>query len=97
VGLVGPNGAGKTTLVSLLLRFAEYGRGSIRLGHRELCDYHPETLRGYLAVLSQNTHIFNTSIGVNIRLARPTAIEEEIVAAARHAAIDDFISALPQG
>ena len=97
LAIVGASGAGKTTLVSLLLRFAPYSNGSIKLGSRELTDYHPDTLRNYLAVVSQSTHIFNASLGDNIRLARPSATEEEIKKAARHAAIDDFILSLPQG
>ena len=97
LAIVGASGAGKTTLVSLLLRFAPYGSGSIRLGSRELTDYHPETVRNYLAVVSQSTHIFNASLRDNIRLARPSATEEELITAARHAAIDDFIVSLPQG
>ena len=94
--IVGASGAGKTTLVSLLLRFAPY-EGSITLGGRELTDYAADDVRRQFAVVSQDTHIFNASLGDNIRLARPDATEEDVVNAARRAALDEFIRALPDG
>ena len=94
--IVGASGAGKTTLVSLLLRFAPY-EGSITLGGRELTDYAADDVRRQFAVVSQDTHIFNASLGDNIRLARPDATEEEVVNAARRAALDEFIRTLPDG
>lgn len=94
--IVGASGAGKTTLVSLLLRFAPY-EGSITLGGVELTDYAADDVRRQFAVVSQDTHIFNASLGDNIRLARPDATEEDVVNAARRAAIDEFIRTLPHG
>ena len=94
--IVGASGAGKTTLVSLLLRFAPY-EGSITLGGRELADYAADDVRRQFAVVSQDTHIFNASLGDNIRLARPEATEEDVVNAARRAALDEFIRTLPDG
>lgn len=97
LAIVGASGAGKTTLVSLLLRFWDYQGGSILLGGHELQDYQPEELRRYFAVVSQHTHLFHSSIGDNIRLAQPEALPEQVTAAAKSAAIDEFINTLPQG
>ena len=97
VAIVGASGAGKTTLASLLLRFSEYTGGSICLGGHDLRSYHPEQLRRYLAVVSQDTHIFNTSIGDNIRLAFPDATDGELTAAAGHVMLADWIDSLPDG
>ena len=97
VAIVGASGAGKTTLASLLLRFGEYTGGSISLGGYDLRSYNPEQLRRLLAVVSQDTHIFNASIGDNIRLARPDAADGELTAAASHAMLADWIGSLPDG
>lgn len=97
LAIVGANGAGKTTLTSLLLRFWDYKNGSIQLGGHELREYPAEVVRRYFAVVSQQTHLFHASIADNIRLARPEAVQEEVIAAARYAAIHEFIHALPQG
>lgn len=97
LAIVGANGAGKTTLTSLLLRFWDYKNGSIQLGGHELREYPAEVVRRYFAVVSQQTHLFHASIADNIRLARPEAVQEEVIAAAQYAAIHEFIHALPQG
>lgn len=97
LAIVGANGAGKTTLTSLLLRFWDYGSGSIMLGGSELREYPAEAVRRYFAVVSQQTHLFHASIADNIRLARPEAAPEEVMTAARYAAIHEFIHTLPQG
>lgn len=97
VAIVGPSGAGKTTLLALLLRFGVCRQGSVTFGGHELAAYEPEELRRYLAVVSQDTHIFNTTIGDNIRIGRPGASDDEVAAAARHAALDSFVTSLPSG
>jgi len=97
IALVGPSGAGKTTLINLLLRFWDYPHGSILFGQRELRQNPPVELRKRLAVIPQNTYLFAASIKDNLRLARPTATDEEIVQAALQAQLHDFILALPDG
>ncbi len=107
LAVVGPSGAGKSTLVNLLLRFWEYqgnevegerpARGEILLGGQELCRYDPDTLRSAMAVVSQNTYLFHTTVRENLLLSRPEATEEEIIWAARQAHIHDFIESLPDG
>ena len=95
--LVGPSGAGKSTIAALLLRFLEPSSGSIRLGGIPLAELHPSTCRSLMAWVPQHPHIFHGTISENIRLARPDAGPDAVVAAARAAHADEFIEALPQG
>jgi ABC-type multidrug transport system fused ATPase/permease subunit len=96
LAIMGPSGAGKSTLVHLLLRFWEYQAGRIELGGRDLRSYTPEEVRRLIGVVSQQTHLFNTTVRENLLMARPEATVEEMVQAARQAQIHDFIEALPQ-
>ncbi|UCG23081.1 MAG: thiol reductant ABC exporter subunit CydC [Chloroflexota bacterium] len=97
LAIVGPSGAGKTTLVNLLVRFWDYDEGQILLGGRDLRDYRQEDVRRAIAVVSQQTHLFNSTIGDNLRLAKEDATEEQMIAACRKAQLHDFIQGLPLG
>ncbi len=97
LAIVGTSGVGKSTIVNLLLRFWDYNQGQILLGGQELRDYSPDDLHKIISVISQTTHLFNTSIRENILLARPAATQDEIESAARQAQIHNFIQSLPQG
>lgn len=97
LAIMGPSGAGKSTLVHLLLRFWDYQAGRIELGGRDLRSFSPEEVRGLISVVSQQTHLFNTTVRENLLMARPDATAEEMVQAARQARIHDFIESLPQG
>lgn len=97
IALVGRSGAGKSTLAALLLRFAAPGGGSIRVDGVPLEDIPPETWREQAAWAPQHPHLFHDTLEANLRLARPQATEEEIVAAARAAHLDGFIRSLPEG
>ena len=96
IALVGPSGAGKSTVANLLLRFWDYGSGEIRLGDRSLKTYVPDEVRTKIALISQNTYFFNTSIYENLRMARRGVTREEIETAALHAQVHDFIMGLPK-
>ena len=72
---VGASGSGKTTLVYLLVRFWDYREGQIRLGGRELRTRPAEEVRGLLSVVSQETHLFNTTVRDNLRLANPDVMD----------------------
>jgi ATP-binding cassette subfamily C protein CydC len=95
--IVGPTGAGKSSILGLLLRFWEYQEGEILLGGHDLRSYQPESVRNLIAVVSQDTHLFNTTILENLRIAALDADEQSIVRAAQAAQIHDFIVALPDG
>jgi len=97
IAILGPSGSGKSTLVNLLLRFWEYENGHIWLDDRELRDYHQVDVRQFFGVMTQRTHLFNTTIRENIGIARPDSTPEAIEDAARRAQIHEFICSLPDG
>ncbi|CUA94000.1 thiol reductant ABC exporter subunit CydC [Thiomonas bhubaneswarensis] len=97
VALVGPSGAGKSSLIAVLLRFWDYQAGSVRIGGHDLRAWPGEALRGHIAVVSQDTYLFNTTIRDNLMLAKPDATQEEVIAACKAAQLHDFITALPEG
>ncbi len=97
VALVGPSGAGKSTLVNVIERFLEPESGSVTLGGVDTRQLAPDAVRARIAVISQRTHLFNTTVRQNLLLARPDASEEELIAAARLAQVHDAIMELPDG
>ncbi len=97
VALVGPSGSGKTTLTNLLLRFYDPQKGSVRIGGTDIRDVSTLDLRRQIAVVTQETVLFNESIRRNIELGRPGASPGEIETAARHAHAHEFIMEKPQG
>jgi subfamily B ATP-binding cassette protein MsbA len=97
VALVGASGSGKTSLTNLLLRFYDPQSGAVRIGGTDLREVATADLRRQVAVVTQETILFNDTIRQNIALGRPGATPGEIVAAARHARVDEFAAAKPQG
>jgi ATP-binding cassette, subfamily C, bacterial CydD len=97
VALVGATGAGKSTIASLLLRFIEPTSGAIVAGGVPLTRLDLSGWRANLAWVAQGPHLFHGTVADNIRLARPGATDEEVVAAAREAGADAFVAALPIG
>ncbi len=95
--LVGPSGAGKSTVASLVARFWDVSAGAVRIGGVDVRDIDPDELMGCVSLVFQDVHLFRASMLENIRMARPGATREEVVAAARAAQADAFIRALPQG
>ena len=96
-GLVGPSGCGKSTLLKLMLRFYDPDRGEILCNGRDLREIHAASLRENVVMVSQDTYLFDDTILANLLLAKPEADMEEVRQACRMAAIDDFITSLPQG
>ena len=97
VALVGPSGAGKTTAAHLLLRFFDPERGAVRLAGRDLREWRLDDLRARIALVSQDTWLFNETLRANILVARPEADDEAISRAVERAALADFVAALPEG
>ncbi|RMF07977.1 MAG: ATP-binding cassette domain-containing protein, partial [Alphaproteobacteria bacterium] len=97
VALVGPSGAGKSTVFQLLMRFYDPQQGRILVDGIDIASVDPVALRRRIALVPQDTVIFGASAIDNIRYGRPDASEEEVWAAARAAAAEDFIRALPDG
>ena len=97
LALVGASGAGKTTLGHLLLRFYDPTAGAIRIDGQDVKALARASLRAAIGVVSQDTQLFNDTIGENIRYGRLDASDAEVAEAARRAAIADFIERLPEG
>ncbi|MGE0873703.1 MAG: ABC transporter ATP-binding protein/permease [Burkholderiales bacterium] len=97
VAVVGHSGSGKSTLARLLYRFYDVTGGGIFINGSDIRDIAQKSLRGAIAIVPQDTVLFNDTIRYNIHYGRTDATEEEVVAAARAAHIHDFIEGLPAG
>ena len=97
VALVGPSGAGKTTLAHLLMRFWDPDQGRVSMDGHDLKDYPLDDLRRNIALVAQDTYLFNTTLEANIRIARPEASDAEVADAVARAALDEFVATLPDG
>jgi ATP-binding cassette subfamily C protein CydC len=97
VAVVGVTGSGKSTLASLLLRFRDPDGGELLLNGQPLPRYSGEALRGHIAALTQQTHLFNTTIRDNLLLAHPDADQQAIEAVCKAVRMHEFITAQPQG
>jgi len=97
VALVGRSGAGKTTLTNLIARFYDPTAGSILLDGRDLRDMELQSFRKLLGIVEQDVFLFDGTIRENIAYARAKSTDEQVLAAARAAAADEFIRVLPNG
>jgi subfamily B ATP-binding cassette protein MsbA len=97
VAIVGPNGGGKSTLVNLICRFYDPTTGQVTIDGVPLTDIALHDLRRRIAMVTQQTELFNESIFYNIRYGRWDATEEEIIEAAKKAHAHEFISLMPEG
>ncbi|MEO0576302.1 MAG: ABC transporter transmembrane domain-containing protein [Pseudomonadota bacterium] len=97
VALVGPSGAGKSTTLQLLLRFYDPAAGSVCIDGIDVASVTPQDLRRQISLVPQDTGLFGTSAREYIRLGRPDASDDEVIAAAKSAAAHEFISDLPEG
>ena len=97
VGLVGYSGSGKSTFVNLILRLYEVVEGQILIDGQDIASVTQESLRRAIAMIPQDPTLFHRSLLDNIRYGRLEATDEEVIAAAKQAHADEFISLLPQG
>jgi ATP-binding cassette, subfamily B, bacterial len=97
VALVGPSGAGKTTLSMLVPRLYEVTSGAVRIDGVDVRDVTMASLADAIGMVSQDAHLFHDTVRSNLRYARPSATDAEIVTACRAARIHDVIAALPDG
>jgi ATP-binding cassette, subfamily B, heavy metal transporter len=97
LAIVGPSGAGKSTIARLLFRFYDPQSGSVQISGQNVANVTQASLRAAIGIVPQDTVLFNDDIGYNIGYGKANASEAEIVSAASGAAIDSFISSLPQG
>lgn len=95
--LVGSSGGGKSTSAKLAARFWDIDKGTITIGGCDISKIEPETLLKSFAIVFQDVVLFNNTIMENIRLGRKGASDEEVLAAARAAQCEEFISRLPEG
>jgi ATP-binding cassette subfamily B protein len=97
LAVVGPSGAGKSTLARLLYRFYDPTAGRITIDGQDIAQVKQDSLRSAIGIVPQDTVLFNDTIGYNIGYGREGADQAEIEQAAKGAAIDAFIAALPHG
>ena len=97
IGIVGESGSGKSTILRLLLRYYPIQTGKIYINKISLDQFSFEELHRHIAVLEQDTYLFNDTIAQNIAIAKPEATMDEIRLAAKRAGIDDFIMSLSDG
>lgn len=97
LAIVGASGAGKSTLAGLLLRFWDYGHGTLLVNGRDIRVYEPAAIRQAVSVVSQDTYLFNATIGDNILIAKPDATPAELNQAVAGAMLTEFIEQLPRG
>ena len=97
VAVVGASGSGKSTLARLLYRFYDVAAGAIRINGIDIRDLKQTSLRGAIAIVPQDTVLFNDTVYYNIQYGRPEATRDEVIDAAKAAHIHDFIASLPDG
>ncbi len=97
VALVGPSGAGKTSIANLICRFYDPIQGNVTVDGHNLRDIKLASLRRQIAVVLQDSFLFNNTVAHNLLYGKPDATEDELIAAAKTANAYDFITKLPEG
>ena len=96
VAIVGPTGAGKTTIINLIPRFYDVTGGAVRIDGIDVRDVSMRSLREQIGIVLQDTFLFSTTVMENVRFGRPSATDEEVIAAIKLANADSFIERLPE-
>jgi ATP-binding cassette subfamily B protein len=97
IGVVGPSGAGKSTLASLLMRLYDPTQGAVLIDGQDVRDVTQASLRAHMAVVTQETFLFHTTVLENLRYGSPQATRAQVESAAKRAQIHDLIASLPEG
>lgn len=97
VAIVGPTGAGKTTLINLIPRFYDVTGGAVRIDGHDVRQVTLDSLRSQIGIVLQDTFLFSSTVMDNIRYGKLDASDEDVIAAAKLVAADDFIQRLPDG
>jgi ATP-binding cassette, subfamily B, bacterial MsbA len=97
VAIVGGSGAGKTTLVSLIPRFYDPAEGHVRINGHDIASFTLASLRRQIGLVTQDTVLFNDTVANNIAYGSGASSRDDIIAAAKRANADDFITAMPDG
>ena len=97
LALVGPSGAGKTTVAHLLMRFWDPDIGEIKIAGEDIRQYRLDELRERIALVTQDTYLFNETLRTNVLIAKPSATTAELDEAVRQAALRPFVDSLPDG
>ncbi len=97
VALVGPSGSGKSTVAALLVRFLDPRAGRVTLDGTDLCDIPADRVREIVGYLPEDAYLFDTTIGANLRIARPEASDAELLDALAAARLRDWVRTLPDG
>ncbi len=96
VAIVGPSGAGKSTLAAVLLKFLQY-EGTATVGGREIADLAGDDLRAHVTMLTQDAHIFDTTIAANLRLGRAQATDNELTSVLERVKLESWLQSQPHG
>ena len=97
IAIVGPTGAGKTTIINLLPRFYDVTSGAVTIDGVDVRDVSAASLRSQIGIVLQDSFLFSDTVMNNIRYGRLEASDDEVIAASKLAAADDFITRLPEG
>ncbi|MGH3208358.1 MAG: thiol reductant ABC exporter subunit CydC [Trebonia sp.] len=97
VAIVGPSGAGKTTLAMVLLRFLDPSAGRVTLAGTDITSLNGDTVRRVIGLCAQDAHVFDSTLGENLRLARREATDEQVSSALRRAGLLGWVASLPAG
>ena len=97
IGIKGESGCGKSTFLKLIMKFWPVSQGKIRIAGKDLCTLNTHLLRTSQAYVTQDTYLFNGTIFENIAIGKQNASQADVEAAAKDAAIHDFIMSLPEG
>lgn len=97
IGVVGRSGSGKSTLASVLVRFLDITGGDYRLDGHDVAGFAGDDVRSVIGLLTQDAHVFDTTVAENLRPADPDATDDEMRAVLARVGLDDWLDALPKG